>query len=89
MARDGVPVTFRGRLVKRAAPTEADFVTLAPGTTVSGVIELTKHYDMADGGEYVPPLRGLSAPGPQRLSGGPGTTTTRSRLPNRCQLTRY
>ena len=51
--RDGEPVAYRGRLVKRAAPSGADFVSLAPGATLRGETELTKHYDLRDGGEYV------------------------------------
>lgn len=53
VTRDGQPVTYLGRLVKRAAPGPADFVALAAGATLSAVTELTKHYDMSGGGEYV------------------------------------
>ncbi len=53
VTRDGQPVSYLGRLVKRAAPTAADFIALAPGATLSGVSELTKHYDMSAGGEYI------------------------------------
>ena len=53
VTRDGEPVAYRGRRVKRAAPSGADFVTLAPGATLSGTTELTKHYDLREGGEYV------------------------------------
>ncbi len=79
VTRDGEPVAYRGRLVKRAAPGPGDFVTLAPGATLRGTTELTKHYDLGDGGEYVVTFRidllagagasgragaGASAPGP-------------------------
>jgi len=53
VTRDGEPVAYVGRRVKRAAPSAADFVTLAPGSTLRGTTELTKHYDLRDGGEYV------------------------------------
>jgi peptidyl-Lys metalloendopeptidase len=52
VARGGEPVDYLGRLVKRAAPGAADFVALAPGESLRGTTELTKHYDMGDGGEY-------------------------------------
>jgi peptidyl-Lys metalloendopeptidase len=57
VTRDGEPVAYRGRLVKRAAPGAGDFVTLAPGATLRGTTELTKHYDLRDGGEYVVTFR--------------------------------
>jgi peptidyl-Lys metalloendopeptidase len=50
--RDGEPVTYLGRWVKRAAPTAEDMVTIEPGQVLRGRTELTKHYDMVDGGEY-------------------------------------
>ena len=53
VTRDGEPALYRGRRVKRAAPGPGDFVTLAPGATLRGTTELTKHYDLRDGGEYV------------------------------------
>ncbi len=57
VTRDGEPVAYRGRLVKRAAPGPGDFLTLAPGATLRGTTELTKHYDLRDGGEYVVTFR--------------------------------
>ncbi|MEO8276568.1 MAG: M35 family metallo-endopeptidase [Thermoanaerobaculia bacterium] len=57
VTRDGVPVAYLGRLVKRAPATAGDFVELAPGASLRGVTELTKHYEMADGGEYVVAFR--------------------------------
>lgn len=52
VARNGEPVTYLGRHIKRPAPTAADFMTLAPGQKVSVQVELSKYYDMAMTGEY-------------------------------------
>lgn len=57
VTRDGEPVAYRGRMVKRAAPGPGDVVALAPGDTLRGTTELTKHYDLRDGGEYVVTFR--------------------------------
>ena len=53
VTRDGQPVDYTGMLVKRPAPTPADFVAIAPGQSISGRTELSRHYDMANGGEYL------------------------------------
>ncbi|MEO8195546.1 MAG: M35 family metallo-endopeptidase [Thermoanaerobaculia bacterium] len=53
VTRDGQPVDYTGILVKRPAPTPADFVAIAPGQSISGRTELSRHYDMASGGEYL------------------------------------
>ena len=53
VTRDGQPVNYTGILVKRPAPTPADFVAIAPGQSISGSTELSRHYDMASGGEYL------------------------------------
>lgn len=53
VTRDGRPVDYLGVLVKRPAPTPADFVAIAPGQSITGRTELSRHYDMASGGEYL------------------------------------
>ncbi len=52
VARNGEPVAYLGRHIKRAAPTAADFLVIEPGQSVSAVVELTKYYDMSVTGEY-------------------------------------
>ncbi|TDR45864.1 peptidyl-Lys metalloendopeptidase [Tahibacter aquaticus] len=52
VSQNGAPVAYTGRLVKRPAPTEADYVTIAPGQTVSVEVDLTAYYDMRKGGQY-------------------------------------
>ncbi|MDQ1347257.1 MAG: peptidyl-Lys metalloendopeptidase [Acidobacteriota bacterium] len=53
VTRDGRPVDYLGILVKRPAPTPADYVAIAPGESITGRTELTRSYDMNDGGEYL------------------------------------
>lgn len=57
VTRDGQPVRYLGILAKRGAPGPGDFVTLKPGQSLRGRTELSKHYDLADGGEYVVSFR--------------------------------
>ena len=52
ITRDGQPVRYLGRKVKRAAPAEADFISLAPGESRSARVELSSTYDMAVTGAY-------------------------------------
>ncbi len=52
VGRNGEPVTYLGRHVKRAAPTAEDFIVLAPGQSRTTVVELSKYYDMTRTGEY-------------------------------------
>ena len=52
ITRDGLPVRYLGRHVKRAAPQEADYVVLAPGESRSARVELSKLYDMQVTGAY-------------------------------------
>ena len=73
VTRDGKPVDYLGILVKRPAPTPADFVAIAPGKSISGRTELSRHYDMASGGEYVVAYR-LALAGGNRLAELAATT---------------
>jgi peptidyl-Lys metalloendopeptidase len=53
VTRDGEPVRYLGILAKRPAPQRGDFVALQPGESLAGTTELTRHYEMTAGGEYV------------------------------------
>ncbi len=53
VTRNGEPVTYLGRLAKRMVPQPKDYIGIKPGGSIRGTTELTSHYDMADGGEYV------------------------------------
>ncbi len=52
VSKDGVPVAYQGRLVKRGLPEAADFVVIAPRKSISTVVDLSAHYDMASSGDY-------------------------------------
>ncbi len=52
ITRDGMPVRYLGRHVKRAAPSEADYIVLAPGESRSARVELSKLYEMQVTGAY-------------------------------------
>lgn len=50
--RDGEPVAYTGRLVKRAAPRAADYVRIPAGESVSVTFDLSAVYDMRKPGHY-------------------------------------
>ncbi|QGZ42854.1 peptidase M35 [Pseudoduganella flava] len=52
VSRDGVPVAYEGKHVKRPAPTAADYVTLQPGKSYSAKVELSAIYDLSMTGDY-------------------------------------
>jgi peptidyl-Lys metalloendopeptidase len=52
VTRDGSPVRYLGKLVKRAAPTAADYYLLKPGASYTARVELSALYDMATTGDY-------------------------------------
>ncbi|NJL28195.1 MAG: peptidase M35 [Thermoanaerobaculia bacterium] len=52
VTRNGEPVTYLGRHVKRPAPTVADYVVLKPGESRSAEVELSALYDLRYTGEY-------------------------------------
>lgn len=67
VTRDGQAVEYLGILVKRPAPTRSDLVAIGPGQSISGRTELSRHYDMASGGEYLVSYR-LELAGSNRLT---------------------
>jgi len=52
ITRDGQPVRYLGRHVKRAAPTDADYIVLQPGESRSAWMELSALYEMQVTGAY-------------------------------------
>ena len=50
--RDGARVEYSGALVKRPAPTEADFVSFRPYETKLFTVDLSSAYDLSRTGEY-------------------------------------
>jgi peptidyl-Lys metalloendopeptidase len=52
VTRDGVPVTYHGRLVKHAPATEADYIRLTPGSSYTTSLDLAADYDLSLPGDY-------------------------------------
>lgn len=71
--RDGQPVRYLGRLVKRAAPVAADYLRLEPGAAVTKMVELSALYEMNITGSYTiryrSPAVPATAPALQPLAG--------------------
>jgi peptidyl-Lys metalloendopeptidase len=58
VTRDGLPVRYLGRQVKRAAPAAADYISLKPGASRSARVELSALYRMDVTGAYSIRYRG-------------------------------
>ena len=52
VTRNGEPVEYLGRLIKRPAPTAADYVEIAAGEELAITFDPTAAYDMAPQGQY-------------------------------------
>jgi peptidyl-Lys metalloendopeptidase len=52
ITQDGLPVQYTGRLIKRAAPTASDYITIGAGATLEYSVELTAAYDLSRSGAY-------------------------------------
>ena len=52
VTRNGEPVEYIGPHIKRVAPGAEDFITLAPGQSVSGTAPVSGLYDLSDSGSY-------------------------------------
>lgn len=52
ITRDGKAVAYLGKLAKRMAPTDADYITLPPGGSISSEVDLTEYYDLSASGNY-------------------------------------
>lgn len=50
--RNGKPVRYLGRLVKRAALSDSDYLTINAGATISCQVNLSVYYDLAISGNY-------------------------------------
>ncbi|HZH13192.1 MAG TPA: M35 family metallo-endopeptidase [Archangium sp.] len=52
VTRNGEPVEYIGPHIKRAAPTAQDYVTLAPGESLTGSAPVSGFYDLSESGSY-------------------------------------
>lgn len=62
--RDGQPVRYLGRRIKRAPPGPADYVRLDPGASLSETVELSRLYEMSVTGSYTIRYRSAAMPAP-------------------------
>jgi peptidyl-Lys metalloendopeptidase len=68
--RDGQPVRYLGRRIKRGAPGPADYLRLEPGATVSQTVELSRLYEMSVTGSYTIRYRSAAMPTPGKGAAG-------------------
>jgi peptidyl-Lys metalloendopeptidase len=52
LSRDGQAVPYVGPVIKRGPPTSQDMITLAPGESISGSVEISGLYDLSSSGVY-------------------------------------
>ncbi|MET7140792.1 M35 family metallo-endopeptidase [Xanthomonas sp. PPL139] len=83
--RDGKPVDYVGRLVKRAAPRADDMVVLQPGEARQARIDLGQAYDLSRSGTYSirldAPLQGAAFADGARMLRADGEPQTLSSAP--------
>jgi hypothetical protein len=52
VTRDGTDVPYAGPMLKRGPPQADDYVTVAPGASVEGRVEVSLAYDLRQPGRY-------------------------------------
>ncbi|MBK9603258.1 MAG: hypothetical protein IPO36_15685 [Anaerolineales bacterium] len=52
VTRNGESVRYIGRQIKRAEPTEADYITLEAGGSVTADVNLSEHYELSSSDNY-------------------------------------
>ncbi|RUW27360.1 peptidase M35 [Mesorhizobium sp. M4B.F.Ca.ET.215.01.1.1] len=52
VTRGSQPIQYIGPLVKRAEPTEADFIDIEPGRSISATVDLSLYYAIYEAGNY-------------------------------------
>ena len=67
--RDGQPVRYLGRRIKRAAPGPADYLQLAPGAALTHTVELSRFYEMRVTGSYTIRYRSPALHAPDTTAG--------------------
>ncbi len=87
VSRDGTPLGFEGRMIKRAVPKAADFAILRPGRAIRTVVDLSQAYDFRKAGTYTityaAPLQWASLSGRVRLKERSGTPMVAQSAPVR------
>jgi peptidyl-Lys metalloendopeptidase len=92
ISREGEEVRFHGRMIKRAAPTMAEFAVLRPGQVHRSVVELGRMYDLSKPGlytvTYATALQYASLSGGMHLRAGNGAPLVAQAAPIRISLDR-
>jgi hypothetical protein len=52
VTRDGVEVAYQGPMAKRADPSASSYITVTPGASAEGKVDVGMSYDMKQGGHY-------------------------------------
>ena len=52
VTRNGESVPYIGRMIKRAEPTEADYITLEAGENVTADVNLSEYYELSSSDDY-------------------------------------
>ena len=52
VTRNGKPVQYVGKLIKRRAPTADDVISLAPGKIIKSLVDLSTAYNMSESDSY-------------------------------------
>ncbi|WP_237077714.1 protease [Myxococcus xanthus] len=58
VSRDGGALEYQGPMAKRGPPTAGSYVTLSPGTSVEGKVDIARFYDLQAPGTYRIAFRG-------------------------------
>ncbi|WIG99346.1 protease [Myxococcus sp. SDU36] len=58
VSRGGGSLDYRGPMAKRAPPTADSYLTLSPGTSVEGKVDVARYYDLQAPGTYRIAFRG-------------------------------
>ncbi len=85
VSRNGEPLRFDGAMVKRGAPSAADFAIIRPGRSYRSVVDLSVSYDLTAGGLYTvafeAPLQFASLTGSERLQQASGAPMSAKSAP--------
>jgi peptidyl-Lys metalloendopeptidase len=76
VTRNGKAVAYTGPMIKRAAPTEADYIVLRPGESRVVSVDLSRAYDLSASGQYTVQFRtylqGAHSTSGKRVAAGNG-----------------
>ncbi len=85
VTRDGQPVQYVGKMVKRGLPAAIDFTILRPGQTMRTLVDLSADYDISQPGQYsvtlAKPLQWASLSDGTRLKTANGSFMTLQSVP--------